>query len=417
MPDRTPLERDLTVMLRDRAAADTRPPVAAAGVARRARRRRVLNALSASAAVVLLLVGGTALLRSVGTDEVLSPPAVPITPHHNGVLLVHGPDGLTALSADGSTSVPFLATSLLPSDSNGVWSLRWAPDGNRVAFLAGRLSLNSDNDTVALFVADADGSNLRRLSGCPEEYSCGVAMGSGLSWSPDGRSIALASGHLYVVDVADGVRRRLPAGEPVLAPAWSPDGSVIAVADQSEIRTVPADAEAGDTSRTTTLARDLRGVSSIDWSADGTRLVASAADGLHVVDATGRKTFKVVSQRRGEGPGAATWSPDGTRIAYFTTPRVQGGFTAQLRVVNPDTGHDQVLWAAPCCVSTWHPPAWSPDGSRLALSVEIIGHPDRTGLFLVPAAGSSDAGEDTVRVVLDGVAPGLPADPTWQPRP
>jgi Tol biopolymer transport system component len=410
MADLTQLERDVAGMLRDRAGADTRPPVTAVAVARRARRRRTLNAVAASAALLVLVMGGAALARSVGSDEVLPPPAVPVTPQHNGVLVTYGSAGLTAVSPDGTASAPFLAEQGPEgSDGSSVWGQRWSPDGSRLAFLAGRWSPNSDDDTVALYVSDADGSHIRKLTGCPEVYACGVAFRSGLAWSPDGRSIALASGHLYVVDVADGARRRLPAGELVLAPAWSPDGSVIAVARGGQVRTVPADAGPGDTSTVRTLVDGLRDVSSLDWSPDGTRLVVSAADGLHVVDATGRNTVQVVSQKRGEGPGAATWSPDGSRIVYFSTPKVPDGFTAELRLVNPDTGRDEALWVAPCCTSTWYPPAWAPDGTSIAFSVEITGHPDRTGLFLVPADGAGDP----ARVPMDEV----PADPAWQPLP
>ncbi len=413
MDDLTQLERDVSVMLRDRAGADTRPPVTASRVASRARRRRIVNAVSASAAVLLLVAGGTSILRSVGSDEVLPPPAVPVTQHHNGALVIVGSNpGPLAVKPDGTASTFRIAR---PRLMQGGWAPTWSPDGTRLAFLAGRLSLNSDNDTVALYVADADGSNVRKLTDCPEIYSCAVATGSGLSWSPDSRSIAITSGHLYVVDVADGARRQLPGGELVLAPAWSPDGSVIAVGarlgqDEAwEVRTVRADAEGDDTARVATLVDDLPSVDSLDWSPDATRLVISAGDGLHVVDANGNAPFNIVSQDRGEGPAAATWSPDGTRIAYFTTPRVSDGFTAELRVVDPDSGHDEVLFVAPCCVSEWHPPAWSPDGTRIALSVEITGHPDRTGLFLVSTDGTADA----LRVPLDGM-PGFPA---WQPLP
>jgi Tol biopolymer transport system component len=407
------LERDLTVMLRNRAGADTRPPVTAVRVASRARRRRVINAVSVTAAVLLLMVGGTTALRSLGTDKVMPPPAVPITQHHNGALLIVGSNpGPLAVNPDGTTSRFRIARAPL---LQGSWAPTWSPDGTRLAFLAGRLSLNSDNDTVALYVADADGSNVRKLTDCPEIYSCAVATGSGLSWSPDSRSIAITSGHLYVVDVADGDRRRLPGGELTLAPAWSPDGSVIAVGtrlgqDETwQVRTVHADANEDDNSSVTTLVDGMPGVDGLDWSPDATRLVLSAADGLHVVDANGNDALKIVSQDRGEGPGAATWSPDGTRIAYFTTPRVPDGFTAELHIVDPDSGHDEAMFVAPCCVSTWHPPAWSPDGTRIALSVEITGHPDQTGLFLLSTNGTGDA----VRVPLNGM-PGFPA---WQPLP
>jgi Tol biopolymer transport system component len=408
MDDLTQLERDVTVMLRDRAGAESRAPLAAARVARRARRRRAVNTVSAAAVVVLFAVGGTAFWRSVATDAVMPPPpAVPITVHDNGVLVTHDVAGLRAVTADGASSSLLLGAG--PAMKKGLWSPTWSPDGSQLAFFAGQLSLNSDNDSVGLYVTNADGSNLRKLTGCPEIYACGVALGSRLSWSPDGRNIALTSGHLYVVDVADGALRRLPAGVGVVFPAWSSDGSVIAFFHGLQVRSIPAAADERDTSQVTTLVDGLRGVTSLDWSPDGTRLVVSAVDGLYVVEATGTTTLKVVGQQRAEGPGAATWSPDGTRIVYFSTPKTPDGFTAELHVVDPDTGHDQALFVTPCCVGDWFPPAWSPDGTRIALSVGIDGHPERSGLFLVPSDGIGDA----VRVPVDG----LQADPAWQPLP
>ncbi|HEX6261492.1 MAG TPA: phosphodiester glycosidase family protein, partial [Actinomycetota bacterium] len=99
----------------------------------------------------------------------------------------------------------------------------WSPDGSRVAFsraLPGR--------TPDLFVVDADGAGLRRLtSGDPLEASP--------AWSPDGSRVAFerccpnGSSEIYTVDVEGGVESNLtasPAHE--ASPAWSPDGARIA---------------------------------------------------------------------------------------------------------------------------------------------------------------------------------------------
>jgi Tol biopolymer transport system component len=185
-------------------------------------------------------------------------------------------------------------------------------------------------------------------------------------------------------------------------PVWSTDATRIAFVQPGQptrVRVVDV-----DTGVVTSPGDSLRIVESVGWSPDGTRLVVSAEDGVYVLDADGSQRQRIVAQARGEGPAAASWSPDGTRVGYFTTPKVKGGFSAQLRVVDPDGRHDQVLYEAPCCVSDWSPPEWSPDGRFVALSLGILdGQTEKSGLYLVAADGS---GATRVR--------GLLQNPAWQ---
>jgi dipeptidyl aminopeptidase/acylaminoacyl peptidase len=111
---------------------------------------------------------------------------------------------------------------------------RWSPDGTRIAFV------RHDGDESHLYVMDADGSDEERLADGATTY------GGGFAWSPDGRSIALASirdrvrlrcrfcnqsaSELYVVRAdGEGRPRRLTwnVGNDV-QPDWSPDGRRIA---------------------------------------------------------------------------------------------------------------------------------------------------------------------------------------------
>jgi TolB protein len=99
----------------------------------------------------------------------------------------------------------------------------WAPTGDRIAFLvvtAARLRLD---------LVDADGRGRRTLVR-------DVGLDGGVSWSPNGRTLAVTMGDLpqriWLVDVATGRRTRLlrpRAGEYEEAGAqWSPDGRWIA---------------------------------------------------------------------------------------------------------------------------------------------------------------------------------------------
>lgn len=112
-----------------------------------------------------------------------------------------------------------------------------SPDGSKVAMI-----LSKDGWTD-LYVCDADGSNLRRLTRSPQDESSPC-------WSPDGQWICYASKDrerrsLSKISPSGGQPRRIPTnlvGNPT-EPDWSPDGKWIAFTSQSRdfsICVVPA---------------------------------------------------------------------------------------------------------------------------------------------------------------------------------
>ena len=77
------------------------------------------------------------------------------------------------VEADGTVSLP-VATGV----SLGPF---WSPDGSRIAFQRSRWKTESGH---AIYVADSDGRNVRRVA------SNASQVGGGPSWSPDGRLLA-----------------------------------------------------------------------------------------------------------------------------------------------------------------------------------------------------------------------------------
>jgi WD40 repeat protein len=101
----------------------------------------------------------------------------------------------------------------------------YSPDGSRLVFFRARNGIHPDG-AGALFVVDADGSNLERIT------PWGAAF-LGQRWSPDGEWIVFQRpfGELYLVH-PDGsdlhrVPVELPPGTGISQPSWSSDGAWI----------------------------------------------------------------------------------------------------------------------------------------------------------------------------------------------
>ncbi|MDX1414866.1 MAG: hypothetical protein R3293_11795, partial [Candidatus Promineifilaceae bacterium] len=95
----------------------------------------------------------------------------------------------------------------------------WSPDGKTIA-----LQLWIDNN-YEIFLVDADGSNLRRLTNNPD-------FDGQPAWSPDGKKIAFASSRngayaIYLMNADGSSQNQLSTFALSLHPTWSPDGQYI----------------------------------------------------------------------------------------------------------------------------------------------------------------------------------------------
>jgi Tol biopolymer transport system component len=223
------------------------------------------------------------------------------------------------------------------------------------------------------------------------------------TWSAQGATLLAADGdEVFTVDPFDASRTPLgSASRPSLgtersisALAGSPDGSLVAFGDRSSVWTVPSDG-GGDV----THVADVGGsVGTIDWSQDGTRLAVHVNRWVYTVDvADGDITAGFAEGSGGSKPAFPAWSPDGSRIAFVTTPKRRDDFVLEDWVANPDGSsavrvfRDQKMGAIgpslPCCpYGTSGPPVWSPDGSQIAFDALSLGL-----WFVVPADGSGAA--------------------------
>jgi Tol biopolymer transport system component len=240
--------------------------------------------------------------------------------------------------------------------------------------------------SMSIHLMNPDGSGLVELPSTSDERSP--------AWSPDGRRLALVGGlgDLYVMTPGTGDRTRLfqnsRAGgvkASVGTARWSPDGTMIAfdVGLDSLCGGLPCIREQlWKVNPDGTELRKLAGGSRPAWSPDGRTIAFGNDQGLFTIGADGGGLKQLTVPLLGQ-PEEATWSPDGSRLAFsafvssnpyanaiFTMNRDGTGLVRLTPVGGSDLG-----------------PKWSPDGSRIAFRMDVnpVG---RSGLAVMNADGS-----------------------------
>jgi WD40 repeat protein/serine/threonine protein kinase len=192
-------------------------------------------------------------------------------------------------------------------------------------------SFSADGSLVAAAWGEADSAEVRilNLSNDRVVSKVGVPFAIDTALSPDGEHVAVArtwapneeAGAGAVFDVATGKQAFVFEGTNGCCPSprsrgvsWSPDGRLVAVSAEDTARVW--DTETG------ALRYSLRGhsglVFSVAWSPDSSRVVTGSADGtakVWEIDSEGvREQWSLSAQETRSGIVGVAFSPDGTRV-------------------------------------------------------------------------------------------------------
>jgi gamma-glutamyltranspeptidase len=253
------------------------------------------------------------------------------------------------------------------------------------------------------------------------------------AWSPDGKRLAFSYLDRIWLSGPDG-----KSGKPLRPettdierdPAWSTDGRWVVFAAETGqgFDLVVSPSAGGDVRRLTTLAGDERWPS---WSSDGRVVFSHRASGrwrLQVVDAAGGQATPLFPDTAADDEQQGRVSPDGKRVAYVSDRESDDG-DRDLWVAELALGpRDRVTRSRLTRVRGVEGfPTWSPDGSRLAFfavregtgGVWVVGVPDVLGPA-VAATGAQGEGGPGLTPRPPSAAPAMLVSrhggaPSWSP--
>ena len=396
--------------------AEVRPITLGEFHTRRERKRRNQRLAAGAVGISIALVGAFIAARVLDTfrDRTAGQPV------RNGAIAFEGDRGLYLSDPAGTDVHLAVSNPAAPPEECGFdrdhfctfRGSAWSPDGTRLAFVYGEPSVALLGD-MSLYVMDANTEEVRLLARCPAGPGDPTGTcddGRRLSWSPDGRRIALSSGgDLLLADPQSGELTKITGCAScsydgiVRFPAWSPTGEQIAFNAFNSIDVVNSDGTGWRTLVASTEASfdELNG-NAPEWSPDGTKLAFWDNNGIFVVDADGSGLRLLVEHSPTFSSGEPSWSPDSERILYLKTLGNREDVQAEIRVVDVTGDNDRVLFRSGCCIHDWRSPVFSPDGTMIAFG---LGIEDAFFLYVMGADGA-----DVRRL------PGFD-EPAWQALP
>jgi dipeptidyl aminopeptidase/acylaminoacyl peptidase len=262
-----------------------------------------------------------------------------------------------------------------------------------------------------------DGSGATRLTNAPGEDRRPA-------WSPDGRKIAFVSARdgndeIYVMNADGSGQTRLTVNDIADgSPAWSSDASKIALSRENPGHVGPGPSSSifvmnPDGSGQTRITDTLDGIADDNpaWSPDGTKiaLMSERAGGFPALF-TMNPDGSALTQISGEAE-YPDWSPDSAQLAF---ERRDGRWSSNVYVVGRDGGVGDVVTNEFVGPTEGINPSWSPHGDRIAyVAPRPTGNPQLqpigfTEIIVVNADGSGVTD-------ITNTDSAREKDPAWQP--
>ncbi len=237
-----------------------------------------------------------------------------------------------------------------------------SPDGAWVAYTVRTKDLANDRSETRLWMVPTAGGEPRPMT----------AKGSSFwspSWTPDGKYLTFVArskgqgSQLFSLDLRGGGERvqitNIEGG--IGGYKWSPDGKrlLLSISDKSE-----------DKSDGPWV------IDRLQFKQDYVGYLNRQRTHLYVHDLEAKTTIQITDGDYDDY--GATWSPDGTMIAFTSNRTVEpdANFNSDIWLVNPDAAHDkQELVRVTTNPGSDGSPTWHPDGETIAY---IMTYTDRT---------------------------------------
>ncbi|MDX1645303.1 MAG: DPP IV N-terminal domain-containing protein, partial [Thermoanaerobaculia bacterium] len=298
------------------------------------------------------------------------------------ILLATATAGGDAQAADASRFEPI-----------DVFELEWAsdpqisPDGGWIAYVRNFMDIQRDRRASNIWLVRFDGSEHRPLTS-------GSAQNTSPRWSPDGERLLYVSTHsgstqLHVAWLDAGQEARLTQlTEPPSAVSWSPDGRQIALSMSVPYEPEPL-ADLPEPPEGAEWAARPRVVERVTYRADGTGFLDPSFTHKFVVPAEGG-TPRQVTSGDFHHRGASSWSPDGSSLIFSANRHPDWELEPQNSEIYELVLEDGTIRALTDRFGPDHSPVVSPDGTKIA----YLGFDDRyqgyqvTGLYVMDRDGS-----------------------------